>query len=64
MFFVEDSSNLSDKYTRNYFRHHLLPLLKDIYPNIEDNLLKNIERFSDAEILYNQAIDQHKKETA
>lgn len=59
--FVEDSSNLSDKYTRNFFRHHLFPMLKDIYPNVEDNLLKNIERFSEAEELYKQSIDLHKK---
>lgn len=59
--FVEDSSNASDKYTRNFLRHHLLDLLKQVYPNVEDNLLKNIERFAEAEVLYKQAIDQHKK---
>jgi tRNA(Ile)-lysidine synthase len=59
--FVEDSSNASDKYTRNYFRHQLLPLLKSIYPNVEDNLLKSIHRFREVEILYNQALDLHKK---
>lgn len=59
--FVEDSSNLSDKYTRNFFRHNLFPLLKEIYPNVEDNLLKNIERFSEVEELYRQSVDQHKK---
>lgn len=59
--FVEDSSNLSDKYTRNFFRHHLFPMLSDIYPNLEDNLLKNIQRFTEAEELYNQAVELHKK---
>lgn len=59
--FVEDSSNLSDKYTRNYFRHRLFPLMKEIYPNVEDNLMKNIERFTEAEELYKQSIDHHKK---
>jgi tRNA(Ile)-lysidine synthase len=59
--FVEDSSNLSDKYTRNFFRHHLFPALKEIYPQVEDNLLNNIERFTEAEELYTQSIDQHKK---
>ncbi len=59
--FVEDSSNLSDKYTRNFFRHKLFPILKEIYPNVEDNLLKNIERFTEAEELYKQSVEQHKK---
>ncbi len=59
--FVEDSSNLSDKYTRNFFRHKLFPLLKEVYPNVEDNLVKNIERLAEVEELYKQSIDQHKK---
>lgn len=59
--FVEDSSNSSDKYTRNFFRHHLFPMLKEIYPNVEDNLLNNIERFKETEQLYKQSVDHHKK---
>ncbi len=59
--FVEDSSNLTDKYTRNFFRHRLFPLLKEVYPNVEDNLLKNIYRFTEAEQLYKQSVLQHKK---
>ncbi len=58
---VEDSSNASDKYTRNFFRHQLLPLVKEAFANAENNLLQNIHRFSEAEILYNQAIELHKK---
>lgn len=59
--YVEDSSNVSDKYTRNFFRHQLFPLLSGIYPNVEENLLRNIERFVEAEELYKQSVDQHKK---
>ncbi len=59
--FVEDSSNLSDKYTRNFFRHNVFPMLKEFYPKVEDNLLSNIQRFSEAEELYKQAVDLHKK---
>ena len=58
---VEDSSNASNKYTRNFFRHQLLPLVKETFANAEDNLLQNIQRFSEAEVLYRQAIDLHKK---
>jgi len=59
--FAEDSSNLSDKYTRNFFRHNIIPLLKEVYPNVEDNILNNIQRFTEAEELYKQSVDVHKK---
>ncbi len=58
---VEDSSNESDKYSRNYFRHHLIPLIEKIYPSALNNLANNIHRFRDIEILYKQSIDRHKK---
>ncbi|MGN6618906.1 MAG: tRNA lysidine(34) synthetase TilS [Ilyomonas sp.] len=58
---VEDSSNLSEKYTRNFFRLKLLPELKEIFPSVEENLKHNLERFEEAEILYYQAVDLHKK---
>jgi tRNA(Ile)-lysidine synthase len=59
--FVEDSSNNSDKYTRNYFRHQLIPSIQKVFPQVEENLLNNIERFKEIEILYHQSIDLHKK---
>ncbi len=59
--FVEDSSNLSDKYTRNYFRNQLIPSIQKVFPEVEDNLLHNVERFKDTEMLYQQAIQFHKK---
>lgn len=58
---VEDSSNQSDKYARNYLRHQLVPLVKNLYPEAENNLIHNLERFKDIEALYHQAIEQHKK---
>ena len=59
--FVEDSSNVSDKYTRNYFRNQLIPSIQKVFPQVEENLLNNIERFKETEILYQQAINLHKK---
>jgi tRNA(Ile)-lysidine synthase len=56
--FVEDSSNASDKYTRNYFRNQLLPQIKEVYPQVEENLLHNIERFREIEEIYRQSVDQ------
>jgi tRNA(Ile)-lysidine synthase len=58
---VEDSSNASDDYTRNYFRNQLIPSLSNIFPEIHINLVKNLHRFSEASILYQQAIALHKK---
>ncbi|MGV3766069.1 MAG: tRNA lysidine(34) synthetase TilS [Chitinophagaceae bacterium] len=59
--YVEDSSNLSDKYTRNYFRHSVVPLLKDIYPQVENNLLENIHRFRDTHELHSVYIEKLRK---
>jgi tRNA(Ile)-lysidine synthase len=59
--YVEDSSNASDKYTRNYFRNQLIPSIQKIFPQVEENLLNNIQRFSEIGILYQQSIDHHKK---
>ena len=59
--FVEDSSNTSDKYTRNYFRNQLIPSLQKVFPNVEENLMDNIERFKDIDMLYQQGLYFHKK---
>jgi tRNA(Ile)-lysidine synthase len=58
--FVEDSSNATDKYTRNYFRHVLIPSIQEKFPQVEDNLVNNIAKFGEIETLYNQALDLHK----
>lgn len=59
--FVEDSSNLSDKYTRNYFRNQLIPSIQKVFPGVEENLINNINKFKDIEVLYTEAINFHKK---
>lgn len=59
--FVEDSSNASDKYTRNYLRHHIVPLIEEKYPGAEEQILGSIQRFREVETLYMQAIAVHKK---
>jgi tRNA(Ile)-lysidine synthase len=58
---VEDSSNISDEYTRNYFRNKLIPSLTNIFPEVHSNLEKNLHRFSEAFTLYQQAIGLYKK---
>ncbi|MBK9958974.1 MAG: tRNA lysidine(34) synthetase TilS [Chitinophagaceae bacterium] len=59
--FREDSSNASDKYTRNYFRNKLLPAIQRVYPGAEANLLHNLQRFNDVAILYNMQIEEIKR---
>ncbi|MGB8192341.1 MAG: tRNA lysidine(34) synthetase TilS [Chitinophagaceae bacterium] len=55
---VEDSSNAEDHYTRNYIRHKVIPLLGEIYPQVESNLAANLQRFRETEYLYRQHLDQ------
>jgi tRNA(Ile)-lysidine synthase len=55
---VEDSSNASDDYTRNFFRHKVIPEIQTVFPQVENNLQKNIERFSATLELYNVLTQQ------
>lgn len=58
---VEDSSNETDNYTRNFFRHRILPLIDEAYPAALQNLAANLDRFRGIEMLYEQALQRHKK---
>jgi tRNA(Ile)-lysidine synthase len=59
--FVLDYTNAQNDFTRNYFRNELVPAIQKVFPAVEDNLLKNIERFNEAEQLYQQSVSLHKK---
>ncbi len=54
---VEDSSNSSDKYTRNFFRNTVIPEIKKIYPQAEENVLATIERLKKTEALYDKLVN-------
>lgn len=58
---VEDSSNESTKYTRNYFRKELIPALQKVFPQVKENLQDNISRFKEIEALYRLSVDAVKK---
>ncbi len=58
---VHDSSNDKIEYTRNFFRQTLLPQIESVFPAVKQNLAQNIVRFSEVEVLYKQAIEEHKK---
>ena len=59
--YVEDSSNASDKDTRNFFRNSLLPQIREVFPQVDDNLLHNIDRFTETAELYRQSVASHLK---
>lgn len=59
--FVSDFTNLREDYSRNYFRLKVIPFLEKIHPEVNENILDNIGRFREVELLYKQAIEVHKK---
>jgi len=58
--FVEDSSNRSTTYARNKIRLDVIPLLKEINPNLEHTFEQNIRRFADTELVLQQAVERAK----
>ncbi len=58
---IEDSSNLSSKYTRNYFRNEIIPAISKVYPQVNENLVDNINRFKEIENLYKLSVSEIKK---
>lgn len=56
--FVEDSSNSSSAYARNKLRLGVIPLLKEINPNLEYTFEHNILRFAETEMVLQQTVAQ------
>ncbi len=56
--YVEDSSNDDKKYTRNFFRKELIPSIKHVFPEVDENLQSNISRWTDATLLYRKAVER------
>lgn len=46
--FITDSTNLNDDFVRNKFRLNVIPLLKEINPNVQDNIRRTSEYVSGA----------------
>ncbi|MEJ7626801.1 MAG: tRNA lysidine(34) synthetase TilS [Ferruginibacter sp.] len=53
----EDSSNISDKYTRNYFRNELIPAIEKVFPSVMDNLSANAEKFREIHLIFKKAVE-------
>ena len=56
LIFREDSSNESVKYQRNLLRNEVVPLLKQINPNLDQSIRQTVERVMAAESVFEQAI--------
>ena len=56
--FVEDSSNASDKYTRNFFRHQILAAVQEVYPQAEHNILHTIKHLREVSEVYKAAMQK------
>ncbi len=56
----EDSSNSSDYYHRNRLRHHVVPVLRQINPNLSHTLSHTYERLQAAEAALNTQTNQLK----
>ena len=59
--FVVDHTNAENEYTRNYFRNEIIPMVSTRFPEAKENLLRNIQRFGEVNVLYEQAIEWYKK---
>jgi tRNA(Ile)-lysidine synthase len=58
---VEDSSNASTNYTRNFLRHKVIPIIEEVIPELSSNMLMNGKRFEEIEMVYLQKIEEIKK---
>lgn len=60
--FREDASNASDKYDRNRIRRHVVPVLKSINPAFERTMQENLQRFQEAEYLFDETVAYYKSQ--
>jgi tRNA(Ile)-lysidine synthase len=56
-----DLSNHSDQYHRNKIRHHVIPVLEQINPNVVYTVSRNIQLFNKQYAFYKTQIDEIKK---
>lgn len=54
----EDSSNADDKYQRNKLRHHVVPILKDINPALEQTSIQTFQHLQEAQSIIDWAVKE------
>ncbi|KAA6435758.1 tRNA lysidine(34) synthetase TilS [Rufibacter glacialis] len=59
----EDSSNESLKYNRNKVRHEVIPVLKQLNPNLEETFTHTLERLQGAEAVFQASFQELKAKT-
>lgn len=55
--YVEDSTNSELDARRNQLRLRLMPLLRELYPSVDDTMAANIERLHNTELIYKEHIE-------
>ena len=60
--FHEDYTNNDTLFLRNKIRHNLMPVLKDISPQIERTMAQNMDNLADAEQIFHQAIAEKRQQ--
>lgn len=59
--FVEDSTNKDNKFTRNKIRNEVVPVLREISPNFDIIIKKNIERLRETELVFRKVVEEVKQ---
>lgn len=58
----EDSSNATTDYQRNFIRHKIIPLLKEINPSVHDSISKLSDYSTESLFLLNETIEKYQGE--
>jgi tRNA(Ile)-lysidine synthase len=60
--YVEDSTNSSDKYKRNFIRNRVIPLLEELNPSVKEAIHRTSEHIAETEAIFSYFLESAKKE--